>query len=283
MSDPIDKMTENLEGVFKNGYGYIPKAVMKDRDLSIQSKAVYSYLCSYAGRDGQAFPSRKLMCYDLNISQDSLNKHLKELIKYGFISKYQSRAEGNKFANNIYIIKYDLDIEIPLQNVSVKEISGDGESVNGNLVTTNNNNNTNNNINNNNNNNINRENKNSLQEFKSITNNTKKYLTDNQLKELVEKNFIEKELQELVYDFLNTKKGKNKTYEREEQFNAFVNSLNDLDYKSKKECLRYSIRNDYPDIYPEKYKSQKKERKEYSRTPMEEAMFENFLKGGWHK
>ena len=39
------------------GYGLVFKRVMKDRNISIEAKALYSYLSAYAGADESAFPS----------------------------------------------------------------------------------------------------------------------------------------------------------------------------------------------------------------------------------
>ena len=49
------------------GYGIISQLPMKDRELSIQAKGVFSYLVSCAGNDKQTYPSQEKMCYDLGI------------------------------------------------------------------------------------------------------------------------------------------------------------------------------------------------------------------------
>ena len=83
------------------GFGIIPKRVMKDTDLSIQAKGLYSYLCSYAGNKDTAFPSVKLITYELNISKDTFYKYLNELKDTGYIEVLKERDEG-KFSKNIY-------------------------------------------------------------------------------------------------------------------------------------------------------------------------------------
>ena len=62
------------QGVFKEGYGFIAKKVMRDRDLNVLSKAVYAYICSYTGKGKNAFPSQNLICGDLGIGKDTLIK-----------------------------------------------------------------------------------------------------------------------------------------------------------------------------------------------------------------
>ena len=47
-----------IEGVDCKGFGVIPKIVTTDTNLSIGAKALYAYLCSYAGNGTTAFPRR---------------------------------------------------------------------------------------------------------------------------------------------------------------------------------------------------------------------------------
>lgn len=110
MEDNIGK----LEGIYKQGDGYLSKAIMKYDGISIKAKAVYAYISAYAGKEGIAFPSRALICYDLQISQDSLSKYMKELVDNHIIIKQHQRQAGNKFANNVYIINFDLDLAEPI-------------------------------------------------------------------------------------------------------------------------------------------------------------------------
>ena len=89
------------EGILSKGYGIIPKLVMKDKDLTIESKAIYSYLCSYAGNGDTAFPSVGLMCSDLGISETRYLKHRKTLLDKGYITIKRERKD-RKWSNNVY-------------------------------------------------------------------------------------------------------------------------------------------------------------------------------------
>ena len=48
-------MTESMEvkynknSILRAGYGIIPKVVMRDKNLSIEAKAIYAYLTAFAG------------------------------------------------------------------------------------------------------------------------------------------------------------------------------------------------------------------------------------------
>ena len=100
-----EKELENLlivEGVNAQGYGTIPKLVMKDRRLTPQAKAIYAYFCSYAGCGSTAFPKVSQIMYDLNISNKTYYKHFDLLTEFGYITVVKIKKEGNKFDNNIY-------------------------------------------------------------------------------------------------------------------------------------------------------------------------------------
>lgn len=90
-------------GIFADGYGFVPKMMMRDKRLSVEAKAIYSYLSSFAGAGMTAFPSVELMLSELNISEDRFYKHRKQLIELGYVSIKQEKGKG-KFAQNIYVI-----------------------------------------------------------------------------------------------------------------------------------------------------------------------------------
>lgn len=87
----------------RNGYGRIPKSVMQDQNLSISTKAVYAYFCSFTGSGDSCFPTRKKICFDLSISNDSLSKYLNQLIDNGYLIVEQEKENG-RFANNVYTL-----------------------------------------------------------------------------------------------------------------------------------------------------------------------------------
>ena len=48
---------EQFKGtIYENGYGTVAKAVMKNKKISIGSKALYAYLCSYAWGKNESYP-----------------------------------------------------------------------------------------------------------------------------------------------------------------------------------------------------------------------------------
>lgn len=97
-----------LSSVLSEGYGIIPKKVMKDKDLSIEAKAIYSFLCSYTGKGDTAFPSRDLVTGSLGISKERYYKHRKALIEKGYVSVSKERSKAGAFTRNIYTVHFDV-------------------------------------------------------------------------------------------------------------------------------------------------------------------------------
>ena len=264
-----EKELDKMPKIFGMGYGYLPKAVMKCQNLSIKSKAVYSYLISYAGREGIAYPSRKLMCYDLKISQDTLNKCINELVSQKLIAKVQQR-DKNRFSKNEYHFNYHMPPDILItknpdtENIntnmsqnSVSENSGNELTDNETTVTNNNNKNnnidninknfTNNIIENNKNNNINKKRENSLQDLKSIVTNYISY---------------DEKLVSLIKDFIDFREEKGKPFENEKDFSHFIDSLKTIKgIEGKIDCLLYSLNGKYTTIFPERYRDKYKNKK----------------------
>lgn len=101
------KNTENIEdileieGVNAQGYGIIPQAVMFDRNISVQSKAIYAYFASYTGSGRTIFPKVETILSDLKMSKNTFYKHFKPLLENGYIKISKAKGFRNK---NVYTI-----------------------------------------------------------------------------------------------------------------------------------------------------------------------------------
>jgi len=93
-----------IEGINFKGFGVIPKYVMVDRDLTIDSKTIYAYFCSFAGNGNSAFPGRDKILIDLPMGKDRYYKHLHSLVEQGYINITQQKSSLNQFTNNIYTL-----------------------------------------------------------------------------------------------------------------------------------------------------------------------------------
>ena len=92
-----------MDGVMSKGYGTIPKLVMQHENLSIEAKAIYAYLASFAGAGDTAYPSVSIMCKHLGISRDRFYRHRKSLLDNDFIRITQHQNEGG-WSNNLYTV-----------------------------------------------------------------------------------------------------------------------------------------------------------------------------------
>lgn len=90
-------------GIFKSGYGTIPKLVIFDKEISIGAKGLYCYFCSYAGSGETAFPYRKRICEELDISEKTYQTYMRELVTNNYV-KVEQKKRNNQFSYNIYTI-----------------------------------------------------------------------------------------------------------------------------------------------------------------------------------
>jgi len=93
------------------GYGKIYKAVMRNRDLPLIAKAIYSYFCSFAGNSDKAFPKRDKITRDMCVNKDTFTKHLATLVEKGYIAKERTPS------GNIYTIVQS----VPSYNIKMQE------------------------------------------------------------------------------------------------------------------------------------------------------------------
>jgi len=107
MSD--DKNFQDIlitEGVNTFGYGILPKMIMQDKRLKVHSKAIYAYICTFAGAGKTAFPSTKKIMSDLLIKDiTTFSTNRDKLVKYGYITLERKRVSGGKYGSYIYTLK----------------------------------------------------------------------------------------------------------------------------------------------------------------------------------
>lgn len=98
-----------INGIMSEGYGFSPKAVMRDARLTIEAKAIYAYMSSFAGAGLSSFPSVNLQIKELGISNKRYYKHRKLLEDLGYITIKMNRTinENGKSVRgkNLYILE----------------------------------------------------------------------------------------------------------------------------------------------------------------------------------
>lgn len=121
------------------GYGLVFKRVMKDRNISIEAKALYSYLSAYAGADESSFPSVELIKHELNIGKQRYQRARRELEKVGYL-QVDRKQNGNIYGSNLYTLFHNprqVDIQ-PVDSQPVEIQSVDNQPTTNNSITNNN-------------------------------------------------------------------------------------------------------------------------------------------------
>ena len=76
-----DEVRLQNTSILSDGYGLIPKKISRDKDLTMEAKAIYGYLASFAGSGGYCYPSKELMISELGTTEKRFNKNMIEKIK----------------------------------------------------------------------------------------------------------------------------------------------------------------------------------------------------------
>ena len=116
MTDWNSNFPEQAGKIFVFGrYGLAPTFVFRNPELSVGAKSLYGYLSTFISGEQmkkklfKAWPSRRRIQKDLNISGNTLSKYLQELKKMGLIKVKQSRQtleQGRQvYGNNLYILQ----------------------------------------------------------------------------------------------------------------------------------------------------------------------------------
>lgn len=118
----MDSNKIELKGIFSRGYGTIPKNIMLTENLTAYDKLILAYMLSFTGGGITCFPSYKKMSTDLQISESTISKSIKNLSNKGFItkekiSKAQKKSWINKSnCNHIILVKLSKENEDYLLN-----------------------------------------------------------------------------------------------------------------------------------------------------------------------
>lgn len=78
----------------KCGFGLVSNAVLRDPELSLGEKALYSYLCTYADIENELFVSINRIAAELGIGVSTVKRHLHTLENKSIIKRV-SRGQMN--------------------------------------------------------------------------------------------------------------------------------------------------------------------------------------------
>ena len=106
-SERLDKiMKNNLKNELKDNYTIIPNVLIRDNSVSDRARFIFCLLASKP--DDWIFYNRAL-ARELNYSVDTLRKYINELIRKGWIEKYEYPFKANDYilkATNSILLRY---------------------------------------------------------------------------------------------------------------------------------------------------------------------------------
>lgn len=86
----------------------VSASVMRSKDVSQKAKLVYGYLCSRFVEAEKGEISRKEICADLGITQNTLGTCLNQLEENHIIKRQANKEDDRKrYSNNMYFIRFD--------------------------------------------------------------------------------------------------------------------------------------------------------------------------------
>ncbi len=97
--------------VKSQGYGTVPKFAMLDDRLPIAAKAIYAYMCSYAGAGNTAYPKGNTILHELNIDKETYYSYFNLLTDLGYITVTQQITEKGRFSSSTYLLNEILGID----------------------------------------------------------------------------------------------------------------------------------------------------------------------------
>lgn len=134
MSTQTDIIKFEEHSIYASGYGFAPKFLTQDTELSIAAKAVYLYFCSLTGGNYSVYPTRAQILNDLGIGKDKYYAAMKNLTEQNYIHISKEKATANKFEHNIYHLnlnpkRYMIDDKLSGDTIVVEGLLSGGSGM----------------------------------------------------------------------------------------------------------------------------------------------------------
>lgn len=98
-----------LSGIFSEGYGFVPKKLMKADDINSNAKLILCYLLSYTGAGVNCFPNIEQIANDLKISKRTIIRCIKSAREKGYLSIDKKHLGQGKGSSNLYTLIFMSD------------------------------------------------------------------------------------------------------------------------------------------------------------------------------
>lgn len=120
-----------LSGIFSEGYGFVPKKLMKAKDISNTTKVVLCYLLSYTGAGVSCFPQIKDIASDLGLTTRTIINCINSAIENKYLKKYQENRGGKIGKKNTYelLFMYDFNLNKHVKIKSRADVACENKEV----------------------------------------------------------------------------------------------------------------------------------------------------------
>src|SRR5438552_1327339 len=103
----LDEIEQNIklntpDPVAQYGFAQVPNFILRNPEVSIGAKVVYSMFISYAWHNNLCFPGQDRLAKDIGMGVSSVNRFVKELEEFSLI-EIKRRGQGK---TNLYTINY---------------------------------------------------------------------------------------------------------------------------------------------------------------------------------
>jgi len=92
----------SADPIARHGFTQIPNFILRDANLSIGAKTIYSLLLSYAWNNDLCFPGQDRLAKDVGMGIASVNRFIKELEECELI-EIERRGQGK---TNFYTVNF---------------------------------------------------------------------------------------------------------------------------------------------------------------------------------
>ena len=104
MSEPCQEQPIQLQDAREFWFVVVDMAVIKDRRVSVYSKAIYAVLCAFADRGGrECWPTVQTIAETAGVSERTAQRAISQLIELGYVQK-RDRFKANQQITSLYTI-----------------------------------------------------------------------------------------------------------------------------------------------------------------------------------
>ena len=90
------------DALSEQGFVQIPVAIVRNSEIPLGAKMVYTALLSYAWHNDSVFPGQQRLARDAGTARQTVNKYIQELVQAGLVS-IKHRGQGNTAIYTLHV------------------------------------------------------------------------------------------------------------------------------------------------------------------------------------